>query len=77
MTRQQALERISRPEMDEHFFKEEFEYIAHKLDVSVNQLQEFFELPKKTYTDYKNKRWLIRLGANAMRMLGLEKRYFR
>jgi hypothetical protein len=31
MTREAALERISHPEMDEHFLQQEFEYVAHKL----------------------------------------------
>jgi N-acetyl sugar amidotransferase len=77
MTREQALKRISRPEMDEHFLKQEFEYVAHKLGLTVDELQALFDLPKKTYRDYKNKRDLISLGANVMRRLGLEKRYFR
>lgn len=77
MTRDEALDRISRPEMDEHFLRQEFEYVAHKLDLTVNELQQLFDSPKKTYHDYKNKRDLIGLGANLMRKLGLEKRYFR
>lgn len=77
MTREQALERISKPEMDEHFLEQEFEYVAHKLDLSVEELRELFLLPKKTYRDYRNKRTLILAGANLMRKLGLEKRYFR
>ncbi|KPF68699.1 LPS biosynthesis protein [beta proteobacterium AAP99] len=77
MTREQALDRISRPEMDEHFLRQEFEYVAHKLGLSVDELQALFESPKKTYRDYKNKRDLIGFGANVMRWLGLEKRYFR
>lgn len=77
MTREQALDRISRPEMDEHFLQQEFEYVAHKLGLTVDELQKLFNAPKKTYRDYKNKRWLIGLGADALRWLGLEKRYFR
>lgn len=77
MTREKALERIAKPEMDEHFLNQEFEYIAHKLDLSVIELQKLFELPKKTYHDYRNKRWLIGFGANLLRRLGLEKRFFR
>lgn len=77
MTRDQALDRISRPEMDEHFLQLEFEYLAHKLSLTVAELQTLFDMPKKTYRDYKNKRDLIGLGANLMRKLGLEKRYFR
>ena len=77
MTREAALDRISRPEMDEHFLTQEFEYVAHKLGLTVAELQELFDSPKRTYKDYKNKRWLIGAGANALRWLGLEKRYFR
>jgi N-acetyl sugar amidotransferase len=77
MSRDQARDRISRSEMDEHFLKQEFEYVAHKLGLTVDELQQLFNSPKKTYRDYKNKRDLIGLGANLMRKLGLEKRYFR
>jgi N-acetyl sugar amidotransferase len=77
MTRDQAIDRISRPEMHEHFLKSEFEYVSHKLDLSMNELEALFTMPKKTFRNYKNKRDLIGLGANVMRMLGVEKRYFR
>lgn len=77
MTREGALERISKPEMDEHFLKQEFEYVANKLGVSVKELQDIFDLENKTYRDYKNKRFLIGLGAKALTILGLEKRLFR
>lgn len=77
MTREQALDRIARPEMDEHFLSQEFGYVANKLGLSIEELQRLFDQPKKTYRDYKNKRWIIGLGANVLRWLGLEKRYFR
>jgi len=77
LTREAALERIAKPEMDEHFLTQEFEYVAHKLDLTVDDLQHIFAAPNKTFRDYKNKRDLIGFGANAMRKLGLEKRFFR
>lgn len=77
MTREQALARIAKPEMDEHFLRQEFEYVANKLGLSVPDLQALFEGPNKTYRDYRNKRWLIGLGTNVLRMLGMEKRFFR
>lgn len=77
MARDEALDRISRPEMDEHFLKQEFEYVAHKLDLTVDGLQALFDAPLKTYRDYANKRWLIGLGTNVLRVLGLEKRHLR
>ncbi|ENY2691782.1 LPS biosynthesis protein, partial [Salmonella enterica] len=77
MTREAALERLAHPEMSEHFLEQEFEYVAHKLGITVKELQQLFEQPKKTYRNYKNKRWLIGLGANILRKLGMEKRFFR
>lgn len=77
MTREAALERISKPELDEQFLKSEFEYVANKLDLSVDELQKIFEGENKTYRDYKNKRFLIGIGSQVMRALGLEKRFFR
>jgi N-acetyl sugar amidotransferase len=77
MTRESAIDRISRPEMDEHFLKQEFEYVAHKLDLTVVELQEIFDAPNKTYHDYKNKRWIIDLGTKTLRLLGSENRFFR
>ena len=77
MTRDEALDRLSRPEMDAHFLKQEFEYVANKLDLTVAELQEIFEGENKTYRDYKNKRWAIGVGADVLRRLGLERRLFR
>lgn len=77
MTRENALSRIAHPEMNEHFLQQEFEYVANKLDLSVDELRKIFEGENKTFREYKNKRWLIAIGANVMRWLGLEKRFFR
>jgi hypothetical protein len=77
MTRDEAMVRISRPEMDEHFLQQEFEYVANKLDLSVQELRDIFNGPNKTYRDYKNKKWLIDLGAATQHFLGLERRLFR
>jgi N-acetyl sugar amidotransferase len=77
MTRDEAMDRVSRPELSEDFLEKEFEYVADKLDLSVSELQEIFEGKNKTFHDYKNKIKLIRLGAKAMSFLGLEKRLFR
>ena len=77
MTRDEALVRLSRSEMDEHFLEQEFEYVAHKLGLTVSELQMIFEGENKRCVDYKNKRWLIGLGVRALRVFGLERRLFR
>ena len=77
MSREEALVRISKPEMDDQFIKQEFEYIANKLDLTVNQLQEIFDGKNKTFRNYKNKHKIIGIGTKTLRVLGLEKRLFR
>lgn len=77
MKQDEALKRIYSSEMDENFLKQEFEYISNKLDLSKDELTELFALPKRYYYHYKNKRWIINLGANILRFLKLENRYFR
>ena len=77
MTRDQALERVSKPEMSEEFLKKEFEYVADKLDLTKEELKKIFEGKNKTFRDYKTKIKLINFGAKVMQKLGLEKRLFR
>jgi N-acetyl sugar amidotransferase len=77
MKREEALGRVSRPELSADFLKKEFEYVAHKLDLSVDELQQIFDGPNKTFHDYKSKIKLIGIGAKVMTKLGLEKRLFR
>lgn len=40
-------------QMDEHFLQAEFEYVAHKLDLTVPELQAIFDAPNKTFTTTK------------------------
>jgi N-acetyl sugar amidotransferase len=77
MTREEALERVSKPEMSEEFLKQEFEYVANKLDLTKDELQTIFEGENQTYANYKNKKNIITMGAKTMRFFGLEKRLFR
>ncbi len=77
LSRQEALVRLSSPELTEAVMDKEISYISDKLEIDHIELDHLMNLPKKTYADYKNKRWLIMLGAYLFRLFGLEKRYFR
>ena len=77
MKRDEALKRIYSSEMDKNFLEQEFEYISNKLDLSKDELTELFTMPKRYYYNFKNRRWIINLGANILRFLKLENRYFR
>jgi N-acetyl sugar amidotransferase len=76
MSREEALVRISKPELSDDFLQKEFAYVADKLDISVAELQEIFEGENKSFLDYRSKIKLIRLGARVMQKLGLERRLF-
>jgi formyltetrahydrofolate synthetase len=72
-----ALERITKPELDEHFLEREFEYVAHKLDLTVEELRDIFSGDNKTVREYKNKRFIIEIASKIMSILGLEKRLYK
>ncbi|MEG0930042.1 N-acetyl sugar amidotransferase [Algoriella sp.] len=77
MSREEALERISKPELDEQDLMNEKKYIADKLNFSEDEFEVIFQGKNKTYKDYKSKRNLIGFGIQFMRTFGLEKRLFR
>jgi len=71
MTREEALEKLSKPAWDEKSINDEFEYIATKLGISVDELMSYFHAPIKTYRDYKNQAFLFTVGARVMSALGM------
>lgn len=77
MSREEAIQKISTKPYDSESIKDDFEYIATKLDFSVEELRELFYSQKKTYKDYKNSMTLIELGMKVMRLLGFERKLIR
>jgi N-acetyl sugar amidotransferase len=77
MSRAEAIERISKPELSEEFLQKEFDYVADKLDLTRDELQLIFNGKNKTFHNYQNKIKLIDIGTRMMQKLGLEKRFFR
>tara|TARA_B100000900_G_C20129903_1_gene533561 strand:- start:283 stop:516 length:234 start_codon:yes stop_codon:yes gene_type:complete len=77
MTRDEALEKISKPELSEEEMKKEFEYIAKKLDFTLEEFTHIFNGKNKSFRDYKNNYFLITLGARISNLLGLDNRKFR
>tara|TARA_B110000196_G_scaffold316735_1_gene328600 strand:+ start:1263 stop:2396 length:1134 start_codon:yes stop_codon:yes gene_type:complete len=73
MTRDEALSKLGSLPYDESTIKNDFEYIANKLSISIDELQHYMDMPKKTYRDYKSQDRIYYLGAKVMKMLGIEK----
>ena len=73
MSRDEALERLKKLPYDEQTIKNDFEYISNKLSISVDELQGYMDMEKKTYKDYKSQNRTYYIGAIAMRLLGVER----
>ena len=73
MTREDALEKLKHSAYDPKTIKQDFEYIATKLEISKEELQSYMDAPNKTYKDYKSQENIYSIGAKVMRLIGLEK----
>jgi len=72
MTREEALEKLEHPPFDEAIISHEFEYVATKLGISIEELQGYMDAPNKTYKDFKSQENIYAIGARMMRLFGLE-----
>ena len=77
MTREEALQRISRPAYDDATIAQDFEYVATKLDLTVDELRTLMKGPNKTYRDYRNKMGIIEVGTKFMRAVGVQRAIIR
>lgn len=59
LSRDEALHELEKPPYDRDIIGQDFEYIATKLGISVNELRRYHEIPKKFYWDYKNNSFLL------------------
>lgn len=58
MTREEALEKLKAPTYDESLRVQDHAFIAKKLGVSVEELEEIFSRPKVDHLEYPNDKWL-------------------
>lgn len=73
MRREEAIEALLHPAYDPETIDHEFDYIARKLGITSEELRGYFAMPKKSYADYKNQRWMFNLGAKVLQAIGAEK----
>ena len=73
MNRDEALNKLKELPYNEDNIKNDFEYVSNKLSISVEQLQKYMDMPRKTYRDYKSQESIYHIGVLAMKLLGLEK----
>ncbi|WP_394229057.1 N-acetyl sugar amidotransferase [Shewanella colwelliana] len=73
MTREEALKILEQPAIKDEDAKHDFEYVATKLGISVDELQMYFKQPNKTYKDYKNQESMFNFGAKILKIFGVER----
>ncbi|MHA6298267.1 N-acetyl sugar amidotransferase [Devosia sp. CAU 1758] len=72
MTRDEAVELLKKPSFDESTIRYDLEFVASKLGISVDELNSYMTLPKRSYKDFKSQGQIYEVGAWVMRALGLE-----
>lgn len=73
LERDRAIEMLKTPSYNIETIDDEFEYIATKLGITVEELRVYFNMPKKYYWDYKNQEALFNFGARVLQFIGKEK----
>lgn len=73
MTREEALDILKQPPLEDGEAKELFRQVANKLQVSENELWDYYKLPRSGIK-YRNNRWAFKLGISLYTHLGLDKR---
>lgn len=73
MTREEALEKLASPPYDESTIAHDFEYVAAKLGISVEELQAYMDAPNRSYGDYKSQAGVYKLGSRVIRLFGVER----
>jgi len=77
LERHEALERIAQPALDDATIRQDVEYVATKLDLSVAEFKQIMRGPNKSYRDYKNSMALINAGTQVLRALRLQRAIIR
>ena len=72
ITRDEALAILNEPPLDKDTIRNEFEFIARKLDISIKELEGFFNMPKKFYWDYPNQNQIFKIGGEILKRFGSE-----
>jgi len=63
-TREEALQELETPPYDEKSIQNDMEFIAKKLEISVQELEALIKLPNKKFYDYPNNGWFEQLLHN-------------
>jgi hypothetical protein len=77
MTRDEALRGIAQPAYDEDTIDHDFEYVAMKLDLTVDELRALMAGPNKSYGDCRNSMPFINAATTVLRLSGAQRAIIR
>jgi len=72
MKRSDAIKMLKDKPYNEQNIKHDIEYVANKLKVSVDDMNKYFNLPKRNYKDYKSQKYIYTIGSSIMKFFNLE-----
>lgn len=73
MSREEALGKLKSSPLSDEEGQALFNQVAKMLEISNEELQRYFDMPLKTYKDYKNSEELFAIGAKILKMIGVDK----
>lgn len=76
MKREEALNKIKEEPISNLELKKEISFVCNKLDISKSEFEEFFNLRKKSFRDYKSNYFIINFFTKVLNTLNIEKRIF-
>jgi N-acetyl sugar amidotransferase len=72
MTRDEALRELEKSPYNQDTIQEDIQFIANKLDISVEELQKYHSMEKKWWYNYKNEKSIFDLGAKILQFFKIE-----
>ena len=73
MKREDAIAQLKNPAYPLEEVKKDYDYIASKLRISLEDLKQYHSIPIKTFKDYKNQEFLFTFGSRLTRFFGIDK----
>ena len=73
MKREDAIERLKNPAYPLDEVEKDYDFIASKLRITVDELKKYHSIPIKSFRDYKNQEFLFTFGSRLIRLLGIDK----
>jgi N-acetyl sugar amidotransferase len=77
MTREDALSKLLQSAYDPDEMKKDFEFVAKKLSLTTESLQDLMDGENKTFKDYKNNMFAINIGTKILTLLNKNHQIFK